>query len=341
MTGLGEAAWMVPPECESLHLPSWDSLISERAAARGRPPWLNVPAEEAVRFRCELIQSVFHAFQPDAVFVDYLPFGLWHELRRPLETCSARTYFVHRGIIDESDRPILYGEAANVLSEVFDRILVAADRRIVDVTRECALTPATAAKVTYTGYLAPSTAGVREELRCRRALGSGDRWVVCSAGSGLRAERFLQHCVTVAARMPETQFDVVFGSRGRADLVRCDQPPPNCRVSYSRSDLPELHAAADVAVTSGGYNSLVEAAVGGARLLVRPVNNAEGDEQRIQTLRFRDHYPVHLLEHDEELEDALQAALIDARHSSRPTFPLDIRGVENIREIALKDLGVH
>src|SRR5438105_2980643 len=80
MTGMAEASWLVPSNCEFIKLPNWDGLSKLRASRLGRTVWLDAPSEEVVRLRSELIKGVEQAFRPSAILVDYIPFGIREEL---------------------------------------------------------------------------------------------------------------------------------------------------------------------------------------------------------------------------------------------------------------------
>jgi predicted glycosyltransferase len=339
VTGMREAAWMVAPDCEVLCLPSWDGVRPSRARALGRRLWLDVTHDEAGRIRRELLHAAFRVFAPDAVFVDYLPFGHFEELRWVLAESSARKFFVLRGIVDTSDHWFLQGDAARILGSTFHRILVAADARIVDVVAECELDQATAAKVLYVGYVAPGQVD-RVAVRRNRGVADDKPWVVISAGGGRRAEEFLRYCIDVAASMRNAEFDVIFGPRGNATLIGRVSSSQNCRISKERKDLAELHAAADVVVTSGGYNSLLEAATGGARIIVRPSRSGDDDEQYVNASRLAHYYPITVLDADGALRVALTAAISSALNAPRPSFSLYIDGIDRIRDTLLKDLSL-
>src|SRR5581483_1168764 len=81
VTGHRAAAnWFVPATCEYVHLPSWDSLVPEKARYWDRAPFLNVDLSGAVELRQQIIQGIMQGFRPDAVFVDHLPLGANDEL---------------------------------------------------------------------------------------------------------------------------------------------------------------------------------------------------------------------------------------------------------------------
>lgn len=340
VTGLRQSTWIVPDECEVLCLPNWDSFRSDRIKYWDRPVWLEITIEEAMRMRRELLDAAFRAFSPDAILVDYLPFGKFNELKPILSKSKVKKYLILRGIIDTSDYQFLCGEASGIMGTVFDRILVTADRRIVDISEEYSFDPLAASKVTYVGYVSPKTVD-RCEVRRARGLHVDEPWVVCSGGGGMYAEKFLQYCIDVAATMPHVQFDIVFGPRSNKTLSKRSIVPPNCRVKHECRNLSEMHASSDVVATTGGYNSIIEAAVGGARLIVFPSQGGNDDEQYVHTSRLAKYYPVCILKRDGDLRSELESALAAATAGSiRPCFPLDVSGTLKIRELVLADLGV-
>ena len=102
-----------------------------------------------------------------------------------------------------------------------------------------------------------------------------------------------------------------------------------------------MHASSDVVVTKGGYNSIIEAAVGGARLIVFPSQVSGVDEQYVHTSRLAKYYPVCILKRADDLRSELESALAAATAgSTRPSFPLDVNGTSKIRELVLADLGI-
>jgi len=214
---------------------------------------------------------------------------------------------------------------------------VTCDPRVADVSRDCSFDAETAAKVTYVGYVAPAAVD-RHAVRGAAHVPEGAIWVVCSGGSGTRAEAHLRACAALAAAVPGVTFDVVLGPRSLA--VPSSMPAPaNCRVHRERRDLASLHSAADVVVTSGGYNSVIEAASGGARLVVYPVNTGDDDEQRIHAERLGKIYPVRCISGTDELAPALQAAVCEVGDGERPSLAVRLDGGVAIREIVLADLA--
>lgn len=337
VTGHRSASWIVPAECEFLYLPSWDSFFATRSERWHRAPWLQLPFADAVTLRRNLLRDALHAFSLDAIVVDYLPLGLHRELEDFLTTFTGKKYFVLRGIIDSEDRTEFDEEWFGILARLFDRVFVTSDRRIVDVGDEYRLPNDVATKLSYTGYVCPTE---RETELRSSTHSSTSAWVVCSGGGGFGAERLIADCVDLARVFEDVQFEVVLGPR---TTLTDNNLPSNalgrCRVWRERDDLAALHATANVVITNGGYNSIVEAASGGARLVVR-AEPGPADERWQHARRLAAWYPVQLVEDRAALEPAVRHVLTAVATANRPRFPLDRNGTQNIRRIILEDLGV-
>lgn len=336
VTGMRQAASIVPENCEFIHLPNWDSFSESKSKYWSRYPWLNIDKQEAKYLRNELLLSVISAFKPHAIIVDYLPFGRNNELEEILTTSNAKKYLILRGLIDTSDFDILYGEASYKLGKVFDSILVTADAKIVDVGKEYFFCETTASKIKYMGYIIPEPVP-REAVRAKRGLSPDKTWVVCSGGGGMRAEEYLLHCLNVASLMPEFEFDIVFGPLSKLKKNFSNGLPANCRVHYHHLDLASLHSSCDLAITSGGYNSIMEAMSGGASIIVFPTQSGTDDEQMNNANRLALYYPIKLLSELNHLFHEINS--FKALNSSpRPVFNLNGQGLKNIQDFILNSL---
>ena len=339
ITGHRCASWIVRAHCEFIYFPSWDNLTYEKASYWGREPWLNLSLDEAINFKGQLFLSILNTYKPDLIIVDNLPFGKYNEIREGIISSNARKYLVHRGIIGCGDIDTLCGDASKLYSNFYDRMLLAADKCILDFAAKYKLEAGLVSKISYVGYITPSkNAFNREVIRSSKGLVEGQQWVVCSAGGGMKAEKFLNKCTEAAVFFPEVRFDVVFGPRSRRELIATNFLPNNVQIFEQEETLPEMHGACDVAIINGGYNSIMEAAIGGACIIVYPNQVNVLDEQVINTINLKRYYPVSLLENCSNLVELLTAKLDMARTNPRPIFPLDINGIQNIMTIIETDL---
>jgi isopentenyl diphosphate isomerase/L-lactate dehydrogenase-like FMN-dependent dehydrogenase/predicted glycosyltransferase len=329
LSGMRESAWIVPPATGLVKLPDWDGLSTHRAQRVGRPPWIDLEPGGALAFRSRAILDVARLYRPHAMIVDYLPMGQRHELQPVLETMDCTRYLIHRGIADTSDSFVLRGEATRAIAAHYDRILVTSDPRLGNVADDDDYCPEARAITRYAGFVTapPEASGP-----------GGAPYIVCSGGGGYLAEPMIVECVAIARRHPSIRFQIVLGPRSRLKVTDLDAPA-NCEVRQQRDDLADLHRDAAVLVTSGGYNSVLEAAFGGAMVIVHPSQSGDDDEQVRFANAMSGHHPVRLVEKLEDVEAALLACWEEA--GARPPAPLalDRGGAETIAAIVAEDLA--
>lgn len=327
LSGMREATWIVEASSGLMKLPDWDGLDRDRAERAGQRPWVDLSPDEARAFRSRAILDAARLYRPDAFIVDYLPMGQRRELQSLLETLPCPRYLIHRGIADSSDSFALGGAATREIAEHYDRILVASDKRLGDVAVVDHYCPEARAVTRYVGFV---TAPPQPLDFCK------DRHVVCSAGGGFQAEDMMLECLETARRNPSIPFHVVLGPRSRLKATEVDAPA-NCDVRQQRDDLPDLHRNAAVVVSAGGYNSILEAAFGGARIIVHP--NSSDDEQTRFAKLLSAHHPVQRLERLENLEPTLLLHWEAAAAETRAAPALDSAGDQAIRSIISDDLA--
>ncbi|MEY2502864.1 MAG: hypothetical protein QOI07_3198 [Verrucomicrobiota bacterium] len=286
VTGHREAAhWFVPAECEYIHLPSWDSLLGSKAQYWGRKPFLVVETKEAVRLRKRILRGVVEAFEPDVIVVDHLPLGAHDELADIVKTTPCLKYFITRGFLNESANLglILEGKAKEYLEKYYHRILVTLDRKILDFPRFYGISSELSKKTISTGYVIERfPKHLIKQTRADRGVGDSDTWVVASAGGGQLGEALIERCLELAGKYRHIAFDIVLGPRsslpwedGRRSVIIRD----NLRLSKQVPNMPYLNASADLVISSGGYNSLLEVLQGNARILCFPTWKDHRDEQ--------------------------------------------------------------
>lgn len=347
VTGHRAASWMVPESCEYAHVPSLDSLIPSKAAYWGRDPFLDLSRDQVAPFRAQMIESVVEAFRPDAIIVDYLPLGKYDELEGVVRRHPARKYLVLRGVLDHPANvriDILDGKAEQLVEEFFSRVFVACDPLVCDVVAEYGLSDILARKTSYVGYISdPVPRGERERARQARVLPPDGIWVVCSAGGGRLGERLVEECTLLSRVCPrEWTLDVVAGPKSRLGGHGEEVPwmEGRHRFWHEARGLPLLHAAADVVVCPGSYNSIVEAMEGGARLVCAPVQLDMNDEQYIHPQRLKEHYPLWVVTSLHEVPRILEDAVAHCRSAAKPDARerLDLNGQATLRRLLLHEL---
>lgn len=350
VTGHRAAAhWFVPAECEYIHVPAWDSLLPEKAAYWGREPFLKVGSQEALDLRRDLLQGIVHAFRPDVMFVDHLPLGMRDELEQIIASTKCLKYLVTRGVQNETEdlgQLLLAGKAYESIKLHYDRIFLAIDQRVFDFKERYRALDGVAAKICPVGYVVePISRQSIGERRRARGVDAGDCWAVASAGGGQLGEQLIAACCELASTHGDVAFDVVIGPRSRLSLdslAAYSASRPNLRLHEELPDMAPLHAAADIVITSGGYNSLLETLQGNARILCVPNRKSEVDEQYLHAASLGRFATIDL-----DLDVTRLPAMFSRALASLRTQPkvdrrdeLDFGGAANIKRIVSADAGL-
>jgi predicted glycosyltransferase len=346
ITGHREASWLVPPECEFIHLPNLDSLDPRRSRQWGRRPFLHDGLSIGRRLRRDIISSTIRQFRPHAIILDYLPLGMDEEMREFLgDLPECRKYFIARGILGSPDqvyRDVLTPSAMGALRDVYHAILVMSDSKIIDMTKEYSLDPAISDKIAYVGYAAERVNQTAiDGIRSKRKLPQDAKWVVCTAGGGKEGEALIQRCWEIAQIFPECCFDIVIGSRSRL-LVEAEAWADGQRIHLvptETRELPLMHASADIVITRGGYNSLMEACMGSARIIVAPIMTDYEQVNHAKRLSpFRD---IRVVESLGDLDIALEEYLGDSAPVPNRIGELNMEGLHVATKLILSDIEQH
>jgi predicted glycosyltransferase len=227
--------------------------------------------------RALLREAVMH-LRPQLILVDNEPLGFGGDMIEALDAAprDTRLVFGMRDVVDDPERTTrrwAESGALDALRERFDRIIVYGHPDLFDTLGTYDLPGDARARAVYNGYVcAPrdeiDVAGFRAELGL-----AGQPFVLVTGGGGIDAMPVLELAIE-AARLME--------SRPRLLLVTGPLMSAADRATVTRLALPDGHivrseidmvaglAAADAAVTMGGYNTLVEAMMLGRRPIVLP-----------------------------------------------------------------------
>lgn len=338
VTGMREAAWIVPKGCEIVILPNLASVLAGQAQLLGRDRWLELSDESAIRMRRRLLRSIVTSFQPDAFIGDYLPFGRRGELYPTLEEATFKKYFVHRGVIDTSDRGMLAASGAEEIANYYDHIFIASDPRLVDVAQRDNWSPRVQNRASYMGFVVPETLPPASTTK-REVVGRPRQLAVCSVGGGWQGEELALASIRLAATLPTWEFRVVLGAMSKL-RARDAIAPRNCIVIEEDRELDYYHSVADIVVCHGGYNSIIESMVGGAQLIVYPSRKGADDEQAENAKLLAAYYPIILIGDTMSLEEAFQISMKRIKEEPKPGFPFSMCGAQRMRSHISTDLSV-
>ena len=335
--------WFISRDCEYVHVPAWESLLSDKAKYWGRVPFLSLPLKEAILLRKKILRGIVEAYSPDLIIVDHLPLGAHEELEDIISETPSVKYLVTRGVLNHSGGlfDLVLGEkATEYLSLHYDRIIVAADERVIDFAKEYSLPEELARKTKHVGYVIDQIC-VDDliEFRTTRRTDKESPWIVVSAGGGQLGESLIEYSIEMSRSYPDVQFDIIFGPRsnllGNTSKVR--NLGKNVCVQLESSKMPLLNASADIVICSGGYNTLLEALQGNARIICVPNWKDPRDEQTFHAKCLGKFAEISIVPEVHDLGDALAATLRlpmvqDARGQ------LNLSGAAIIEQLALKDL---
>lgn len=345
LTGsLQAGAFDLPPNLDYVKIPA----MPKRELYASLPPTEGFTGSHnsTIRFRSALALATVQAFDPHLVVVDHAPGGLFQELAPSIEhlrLSDPRPRFVllMRDITfgPEQTRSIWSGERVyRLLDEVYDQILVYGDQRIFDPIQAYAMSNSSAERTSFCGYLAPLTPR-RSPETVRQELDAGDLpLVVVSVGGGadggaiLRAYLAGLHerkgppiysYIVAGPLFPESEF---------SELTALSFNVPRVRLVQFDPDFTAAIRAADVVVSMGGYNSIVEAVYFGKRPVVVP--RQPGPEEQVLRAEGFSRLGLATVVMPEQLTaDSLWAAIEDTlvnSESAAQSLPFD--GLDRIAE---------
>ena len=340
-TGLRDTCHLLPENCEYVRVPGLDGLPGFQEPASSAMAALG---DRARSIRRELFLTLERTFSPDLIVAEQYPTGWYGEWEALLAHSRALKWIVFRPVPGTNTVDVVDDAGRAVLAEIYDTFLIASDRRTAVVDDDLGFTELERAKCRYIGYASlPVSEAEIAEARAQRGLAPGERWVVCSAGAGLVTADLIEDCLRLAGEFPDLQFDIVAGPRGRSAAnggLPSRYTDGRIRFATQRRDLRVAHAAADVVICHGGYNTVSEAMQGGAALIVDGRRDVNDERQRHARLLQR-HYPVALAVGTADLAHHLRAVLSENldRRRTRARAALDLGGCANFARLVADRLG--
>jgi predicted glycosyltransferase len=310
------AAFELGDRFDFLKLPN---QITQAAAA---------PAEhdaegEAIRaLRRALLRDAVTHLRPRIILVDNEPLGFGGEMIDALAAAprDTKVVFGMRDVVDDPGRTARRWAELGVtdaLRDRFDRILVYGDPQLFDTLGTYDLPAAARDRAVYNGYVCAPPARL-DVQGFKTGLGlAGQRFVLVTGGGGVDALPLLELAVEAARRASERpRLLIVTGPlmspEDRATAASLAEPAGH--LVRTEVDLLTALAAADVAVTMGGYNTLVEAMMLGRRPIVVP-RATHKQEQLLRARAFEARGLVRCLPPGEvtaeRLAEAIDAELRD------------------------------
>lgn len=316
LTGARESnAFPVPPGVDLLSLPA----LHKQTDGLYRPRHLGFGIDDLLGLRSRTLRSALEAFAPDVFIVDNVPRGAMGELDlalQALRSTSTRCVLGLRDVLDAPDAIAHEWEARGhlrVIEDTFEAVWVYGDPTVYAAADEYAFPDWLRERLTYTGYLDPTTEPLdplAEPSLALKALSEHQPLALCAVGGGQDggsvARAFAQ------AQRPDGMAGLVLTGPFMDDdaraAVELASRQTGLHVARFSTAPAALYRRADRVVTMGGYNTVLELLALGHHPLVIP-REVPRREQRVRAERMASLGLLDWLAPAEATPDAISAWL--------------------------------
>ncbi len=282
--------------------------------------------------RREALLDIFRGARPDVIVTELYPFGrrqLRFELEPLLEAARAQTSRPRvaasvRDILVEPDKPERIDEMLARLDRDYDLVMVHGDPSLIPFDATFPLA-ARIPNLRYTGYVveegATAPAGpVRERAG-----------VVVSAGGGAVSESLFRAAMAARplTRLARAPWRVLAGHALPEDAFRglVRDAPPGVTVERARPDFIDLLRGAQLSISQGGYNTVMETLATGTRAVIAPYAGGLETEQTLRARLLATRGALQIVPEDEIAAEAIARAAESALAAPPPAFAgLDVAG---------------
>ncbi len=287
----------LPAGIDLIKLPS----ILKNGTGNWLPRTLSIHKDELKSVRSGIIRHVATAFRPDVFLVDFVPTGVWGELKPTLKyLCSDhKSSKIILGLREFLDAPEITRRqwakegAFAAINSYYSRIFVYGNREIFDTAKQYGLEHFTNhTPVEYCGYVClPPMPEKMGNIYREIGLDTNRQLVLVTGGGGRDAFPMMKNCLE-AFRFLYNQSAIqgvfVAGplmSQKEVQTLRNAATGLPVRILDYVRDLKPLMDCAGLIVSMAGYNTLVEAVGSGKRVLAIP-RSGPSMEQKLRADAF-------------------------------------------------------
>jgi predicted glycosyltransferase len=339
--------WPLPAGVEVIRLPPVVKVgvDSYQPAEAGSMP--GVKAE-----RAGIINSALLRLRPDVFLVDHTPLGIKGELSLALQMAREQlpSTRVVIGLRDILDNPATVRRAwkengiYDLLLDWYDLVLVYGRPDVYDVTRQYAFPSELVDRTVFTGYIAKDR-GLEPELdqasTWSKARRGPDRRILVMGGGGGDAGPFFRAFIKAWSRIQDQvtgQVLLVLGPLMEPGLAQTIQRRVaalrGVEIVRSSKSVLSLVAGADLVVSMGGYNSVIEVLTARKRLVICP-RVAPRSEQLIRARVMAALGLARVVRIDRESSKVLALAMLQALADPVPRATVPLDGADRVAEILL------
>ncbi len=338
---VGSAAgpvFALPPGVDTIKLPSVQKLSSGDWCARS----LSISNQVAQRVRSGLIRETIATLRPDILLVDHLPCGIWSELLPVFEFIRSRRLPTRivlglRDILDDPQRVSSRWSREgtyDVVRRYYDSVFVYGDRAVFDSAAAYGLSEEICSDVRFMGYVTGET-NSSPAASGRQSGGRDEKFVVVTAGGGYDAYPMMAASLEALSVVPRSQRIRAVAVAGPLmpdeyfARLRAMADASGIELVRFTSELKTMLRRADLVVTMGGYNSMLEITALGKATIVIPRSGPSMEQtvrsQMFEQMGFSRHVPLEAAT-PEFLSQAIVAGLASP---PRPYATLGLDGARN------------
>ncbi len=227
---------------------------------------------ETLARRRKTLRRSLTEFNPDLLVVDHVPTGLRGELLPLLADLKARGTRLAIGLRDIIDEGPLVKNSwikdgcSQLIEHLYDHIWVYGNQKVFDLGKLYGLSPSACERIEYLGYLRRSvhTSGPTEPTGTVFKTPSSLKRIVCVSGGGEDGfpvgSTFLETLELYPHKLEGTLITGPFLSRTHSQaLASRFGSISNLQVLRFTTHLEQHLNSADLVVTMGGYNAMMEA----------------------------------------------------------------------------------
>ncbi len=300
VTGGGDLPAAIPEDIRQVRLPG---LMMDREFSGLYSLVSEKDVDQVKVLRRDALMRLAEAEQPDVFVAELYPFGrkafsfeLEPVLERLSESPGCRVVCSVRDILVEKQDTAAYeNRVVKRLNRYFNLVLIHSDPELIRLDQTFSAVDAIRIPIAYTGFVTPFPDRIRASAIRKKLLnGRAGPLIVAGAGSGSVGEDLLRAAAAAAPRLgPESKTVLVTGPYMEKEVRRelatqsAIQSGTGLRVFRFFQRFVELLAAADLILSMGGYNTLMNCLAARTPCLALPF-----EQNREQGLRIRTFGPA-------------------------------------------------
>ena len=331
-----------PPAIDRIELPA---IVSDPDfnTVRAVDPELDV--DSAIALRRNIILEALERLEPEIVLVELYPFGRGRfraELDPLLEraknrgsktVCSVRDILTKRSDRDHFERKVV-----KRMNQFFDLLLVHSDPDFQRLDDTFGRLDDVDAEICYTGYVVPEIAARTPQ---------DEQTIIASIGGGRFGHELAEAVVNAAGlladRIPH-QFQLYTGPFCPSKVVdhlrrlACD-----CRNLQIERFTPDLHQklmAADLSISMGGYNTMMNVIATGVRAMIMGCTNNGGMDQVERVTKLAGLGAIEAIAPGDLEPGVFSNKIINCLNTKHTPATLDIDGVNKTAQMLERLAGI-